>query len=37
MRDINRIRPFLKTLETVWEKVPDWRFRTTDRKYKKIC
>ena len=26
MRDINRIKTFLKTLETAWETVPDWRF-----------
>lgn len=26
MRNPNRIRPFLKTLEKCWAKVPDWRF-----------
>lgn len=25
-RDINRIEPFLKRLEIVWKKHPDWRF-----------
>jgi hypothetical protein len=26
MRDIKRIRPFLKKLGDIWETVPDWRF-----------
>lgn len=26
MRDPNRIKPFLETLEKAWKKVPDWRF-----------
>lgn len=26
MRDINRIKPFCKRLEKMWESVPDWRF-----------
>ena len=26
MRDPKRIKPFLKRLAAVWEKVPDWRF-----------
>jgi len=26
MRDINRIPKFLKTLESYWTLVPDWRF-----------
>ena len=26
MRDPNRIKPFLETIEKCWSKVPDWRF-----------
>lgn len=26
MRNPNRIKPFLETLEKAWNKVPDWRF-----------
>lgn len=26
MRDINRIHEILSDLETIWEKVPDYRF-----------
>ena len=26
MRDPERIRPFLETLEKCWMRVPDWRF-----------
>lgn len=26
MRNPDRIKPFLKTLEKAWDKVPDWRF-----------
>lgn len=26
MRNPNRIRPFLSTLEKAWNKHPDWRF-----------
>ena len=26
MRDPNRIKPFLETIEKCWEQVPDWRF-----------
>lgn len=26
MRDPKRIKPLLKTLEDVWNDVPDWRF-----------
>jgi hypothetical protein len=26
MRDIKRIKPFLKEIEKQWSKYPDWRF-----------
>lgn len=26
MRNKNRIKPFLNTLEEAWKTVPDWRF-----------
>lgn len=26
MRNSNRIKPFLETIEKCWEQVPDWRF-----------
>ncbi len=26
MRDKKRIKPFLKEVETLWNKYPDWRF-----------
>ena len=26
MRDKKRIKPFLKQIETFWNKYPDWRF-----------
>lgn len=26
MRNPDRIKPFLNTLEKAWNKVPDWRF-----------
>lgn len=26
MRNPNRIKPFLETIEKCWAKVPDWRF-----------
>ncbi len=26
MRDKKRIKPFLKQIETLWNKYPDWRF-----------
>ena len=26
MRDPNRIKPFLETIEKCWGQVPDWRF-----------
>ena len=26
MRDTNRIKPFLETIEKCWSQVPDWRF-----------
>ena len=26
MRDPNRIKPFLETIEKCWKQVPDWRF-----------
>lgn len=26
MRDPNRIKPFLETIEKCWSQVPDWRF-----------
>ena len=26
MRNPNRIKPFLETIEKCWEQVPDWRF-----------
>ena len=26
MRDPNRIKPFLETIEKCWSKVTDWRF-----------
>ena len=29
MRDINRIHEILGDLETIWEKVPDYRFFST--------
>lgn len=37
MRNPERIKPFLKEIENIWDELPDWRFGQLIENFKRVA